>query len=221
VCVAIIPARAGSKGLPGKNLQQVGGLSLLARAILAAADSAHIDRIIVTTDGEAIAEEGRKYHAEIVMRPAAFSQDDSSTIDAVVHALREKALTQGVCVLLQTTSPLRTAADVQAALDIWPRQAAGSVVAMTECEHHPYKVFIQSDTGLSPVRLRADMETPRQKLPPAFRVNGAIYINKIEDLLQQRSFLIEPVTPYIMPAERSVDIDNLLDLKLANFIAGI
>jgi len=219
--VAIIPARAGSKGLPGKNLQQVGGLSLLARAILAAADSASIDRVIVTTDGEAIAEEARQYHAEIVMRPAALSQDDSTTIDAVLHALREKEMTQGVCVLLQATSPLRTAADVRTALDIWLNLVAGSVIGMTECEHHPYKVFIQSDSGLSPVRLRADMETPRQKLPPALRVNGAIYINKIEDLLQQRSFLIDPITPYTMPAERSLDIDNHLDLKLANLIAGI
>jgi len=218
--VAIIPARSGSKGLPGKNLKQVGGLSLLARAILAAADSARLDRIIVTTDSEEIAEEGRKHHAEVVMRPAALSQDHTKTIDAVNHTLQAKEITEGVCVLLQPTSPLRAAVDVQAALDLWLHVTTGCVVAMTECEHHPYKTFIRSNSGLSPVRLRSDMEAPRQTLPYALRVNGAIYVNNIEDLLRERSFLIEPIVPYMMPAERALDIDNILDLQVANIISG-
>jgi len=216
--VAVIPVRAGSKGLPGKNLQTVDGLSLLARTILAATGSGCVDQVIVTTDGEDIAAEARKYHADVVMRPAELSDDHSRTIDAVEHALRQHHITQGVCVLLQATSPLRTAADVQAALDVWHGVSAGSVVAMTECEHHPYKTLLQSETGLLPVRTFAEMEAPRQALPGALRVNGAIYINRVEDVLQHRRFLIEPITPYLMPAERSLDIDNALDLKMANLI---
>jgi len=218
--VAVIPARAGSKGLPGKNLRKAGDLSLLARAVLAATGSGRFDRVIVTTDSGEIAKEARKYHAEVVMRPAALSQDNSKTIDAVEHALRKTAIVKGVCVLLQATSPLRTAADVQAALDLWQQVMAGCVIAMTECEHHPYKIFIRSKAGLSPVRSLCDMEMPRQELPSALRVNGAIYINKIENLLHEKRFFLEPIIPYIMPAERSLDIDSMADLQMANTLLG-
>jgi len=218
VSIALIPARANSKGLPGKNLKPVGGASLLARAIRAATDSGRCDRVIVTTDGEDIAFEAQRCGAEVVMRPAALSHDHARTFDAVEHALQTLAIDDGVCVLLQPTSPLRTAADVQAALDLWSRSTAGSVVAMTECEHHPYKTFIQTNAELSPVHAFADMESPRQVLPLALRVNGAIYIATIETLLRERKFLIEPVVPYMMPAERSLDIDNALDLHMANII---
>jgi len=222
VSIAIIPARSHSKGLPGKNLKTVANVSLLARAIRAASDSRRFNRIVVTTDGEAIAREARDNGAEVVMRPAALSGDHVRTFVAVEHALQTLGIAEGLCVLLQPTSPLRSATDVIAALDLWRQSTdAGAVVAVTECEHHPYKTFIASGTGLTPLHTFTDMEAPRQALPMALRVNGAIYINRISALLREKRFLIEPVVPYLMPGDRSLDIDNALDLDMANMIAGI
>lgn len=218
--IAIIPARSKSKGIPGKNLKTVGGYSLLARAIASARDSGEFDRIVVSTDGTDIAEEAKRHGAELVLRPDDLSGDHSPTIDAVEHVLRTLNIAAGICVLLQPTSPLRSALDVKNALAMWEEGRGGSVVAVTECEHHPYKTLIYDEGELRSLKDIAYLEAPRQRLPEAYRVNGAVYVNRIEDILAQRSFFCPPLNIYRMPVERSLDIDNILDLKIANIIAG-
>lgn len=218
--IAIIPARAQSKGIPGKNLKIVGGRSLVVRAIQAAKDCSLFDKIIVSTDGEEIAREARGAGADVVMRPLELSADDSRTIDAIEHVLKHYGYDAGMCVLLQPTSPLRSGQDVQQAVALWEQHGRGSVVAVTEVDHHPLKMILKDEMGFSPVRDHADLEAPRQALPLAFRVNGAIYVNSISDLLAERSFLVAPIVPYEMPAQRSIDIDSVADLKLANSMIG-
>ncbi|AGW93678.1 cytidylyltransferase domain-containing protein [Cupriavidus sp. DF5525] len=216
--IAMIPARANSKGLPGKNLKRVGGISLIGRAIDAAHASGVIDRILVTTDGDAIAEEARRCGAEVAMRPPHLAEDHSRSIDAVCHALEALGVTQGLCLLLQPTSPLRTGADIAEAVRLYTKSGRGSVVSVCESAHHPYKTLLLQDGQYRPVLDMRAFEAPRQALPQAVQLNGAIYANRIEDLLVQRTFFCEPMAYYLMPMSRSIDIDSEADLALANHL---
>lgn len=216
-CVAIIPARANSKGLPGKNLKEVGGVSLIGRAIEAATHSKCVSRVIVSTDGHDIANEALKYSAEVIMRPATLASDSSRTIDAVCHALEYVEMSSGLCILLQPTSPLRSSEDVSRAVDLYNQKLNGSLISVCESEHHPFKTLIKSEIGeIGPIINLGMLESPRQDLPLAYRVNGAIYINRVEDLLSRRTFFVEPLQIYEMSSTLSIDIDNVDDLLRAN-----
>lgn len=214
--VAIIPARSNSRGVPGKNLRMVGGRSLVARAIHDAMATGVFTDVVLTTDGEAIAEEGRRAGAAVAMRPAELAGDDAKSIDAARHALETIGVTQGMAVLLQPTSPLRTAADISLAVAQFERLEQGSLVSVCECEHHPFKTFGYENNMPAPLRELAFMESPRQLLPPMFRPNGAIYVNAVRDLFRENSFFVPPVAFFCMDMVASIDIDSEIDLLVAN-----
>ncbi|TEA78018.1 cytidylyltransferase domain-containing protein [Allopusillimonas ginsengisoli] len=220
--LAVITARAGSKGLKRKNLRKVGPYTLLQHAIRAAFESGVVDEVVVSTDGHEIACEAIRQGARVVWRPGLLASDTAKSIDVVCHALETVGIQDGECVLLQPTSPLRTARDVADAIELRRRADANSVVSVCPCEHHPYKTFIRHshDKGLVPLDDLSAMEVPRQHLPAAYRVNGALYINKMSALLSARTFFVPKLEFFEMPVSRSLDIDTEQDLFIAHMLAG-
>lgn len=216
--IAIILARQNSKGIPLKNLQPVGGISLLGRAILSAQNSGIFDKIVVSTDGDLIADEAKKYDDVIIIkRPDELANDTATSISGVIHALNELGVDSGVCCLLQPTSPLRTAQHIQDAYELFKNLGLqGSVISACLTEHHPYKSLILENGQYEAVRLLADLESPRQQLPKAYRPNGAIYFNDIEQLKANQRFFNEPIALYEMNEQDSIDIDSQIDLVRAN-----
>lgn len=216
--VAIIPARGGSKGLPGKNIVDLAGDPLIVYTIVAAQKSNVFDRVVVTTDDEKIAEVSEKAGAEIIRRPTQLAQDHSSSLDVIRHALDELKLEDGVFCLLQPTSPLRNAAHIVEANEIYQRGKAISVVSVAELEHHPYKSLVSDGKGgYEPVRDINDLVSPRQKLPTAIAPNGAIYFCDVEKFIDCNEIFYPDTQFYQMTIEDSVDVDTATDLQQAAF----
>ena len=216
---AIITARGGSKGLPGKNLALLAGRPLIAHSIAAALGSTLVRRVVVSTDDDAIAAASRQAGAEVLARPAVLATDTASSVDVVEHALR--SLKDGGdahpdFVLLQPTSPLRSARHLQECLEAFGRSTAACAVSVCECEHHPLKALVEREGSWQPVAASWDaLHQPRQSLGRACRPNGAIYAMAVDELLRRRCFVFEPMLPFFMSEADSIDIDTAADLARA------
>ncbi len=213
--VAIVPARAGSVGFPGKNLETFLRRPLVAHAV-ATARAAGIEEIVCTTDGPEIAAAAKAEGAEVVDRPAELATATAHLLDALLHAADVLGLPdETVVALLAPTSPLRTPADVVEAVDLLDR-GAGSVVQVTpQRTQHPWKSVVEVGGTLAPVRSWADLEAPRQSLPTAFRVTGGLYLARAGDLRDQLRFFVPAVVPQVVPRERATDVDTAADLRAA------
>lgn len=212
--LGLIPARGGSKGIPGKNLRNVAGKPLIVWTIDAAAASKYVDRCILSSDDPEIIEVAKKYGCEVPFcRPAEYARDDSPEIDPVLHALGELPGFD-IVVLLQPTSPLRTAADIDACLELLIETGAASCVSMREAADHPYWSFWPRADGrlCSFVSEPSALNTRRQDLPRALCLNGAVYAARIPPLLASRALVGHDTVAYEMPLSRSLDIDNPEDL---------
>lgn len=221
--LALIPARAGSKRLPNKNLLPVAGKPLIAWTIEAALASGCFDRVLVSTDSEALADIARAHGAEApFLRPAELSSDTASSMDVIRHALGWLEAAHGLpetTTLLQPTSPLRTADDIRAAFARFRDTGADSVVSVSEAEHSPLWSNTLPEDGSLAGFLRPEVLGKRsQDLPTYYRLNGAIYIARTSSLLAQGGFLGANSYAYVMPAERAIDIDHCADLLLADIL---
>jgi CMP-N,N'-diacetyllegionaminic acid synthase len=219
--LALIPARGGSKGIPRKNIKSLAGKPLIGWTIDAAKQASCVDRIVVTTDDVEIAAVARGLGAEVpFMRPAELAADETPGIAPVLHALKQLPDFEWVLVL-QPTSPLRTYSDIEAIWQLCQSSVTPSAVSITEVLKHPYWMYVQDDQGkLQPfIPVRSDI-TRRQDLPAAYALNGALYLAKTEWLLQQGGFIGPETIGYVMPPERSADLDTEHDWRWVEFLIG-
>jgi CMP-N,N'-diacetyllegionaminic acid synthase len=210
--LALIPARGGSKGLPGKNVMSVDGRPLLAWTVDAARRSTLVDRIVLSTDDEAIAEAGRACGCDVPFRrPDELASDTASSVDVALHALQQLP-GHGWLVLLQPTSPLRTAADIDTALERCVAEGARSCVSVSEVAQSPYWMYsLGAGQRLRPLLEAPPGATRRQDLPPAYALNGAVYVVEVAEFERTRRFVGPDTLAHIMPPERSLDIDTAQD----------
>lgn len=219
--LAIVPARGGSKGIPGKNIVPLGGKPLIAWTIEGGRAVAAIDRLIVSTDDEAIASVARDCGCEVpFLRPPELAQDNTAGIDVVLHALDELGHFD-IVVLLQPTSPFRTPAHIDEAIKLLMEQHAPSVVSVAQSTKPPEWLYYTDANGrLEPMLKDREDLSRRQDSKPVFYLNGAIYVARTEWLREQGGFVGDDTVAYVMPAENSIDIDEPWDLQLADAIAA-
>jgi CMP-N-acetylneuraminic acid synthetase len=209
--LGLITARGGSKGLPGKNIRPAAGKPLIAWTIEAGLASKYLDRLVLSSDDDAIIAAARQYGCEVPFRRgAALAADDTSSIAVVTDAL-ERCPGYDWVVLLQPTSPLRTAEDIDASLERCMAAGAPACVSVREAEESPYWMYwLREGAHLAPV-LPERQFTRRQDLPPAYVLNGAVYVADVQWLLRTRTFLAAETVAYEMSPGRSLDIDTEAD----------
>lgn len=223
--LAIIPARGGSKGLKDKNILDFNGKPLIAWTIESALTSGAFDSVIVSTDSERIAEVSKQYGAEVpYLRPAELATDNALVKDVIIDVVnwikKEKEGFDSFC-LLQPTSPLRKNFDIKRSKDLLSENSAGAVIGVCESEFPIETInFLPEDNNMKDF-LRDDLRSGfnRQEKRVHYRINGAIYWSKIDYFINNMGFYNDETFAYIMPQERSVDIDSELDFAYAEFLS--
>lgn len=217
--LAVVMARGGSKGLPGKNLLPLAGKPVVAWSVLAAKGSRLVDRVILSTDCPEIARAGLEAGAEILMRPPALATDEASIHDGLIHVLHDVGDGFDYVVLLQAASPMRTGADIDGAIEACIAAKAPACLSVAPAEKVYWAFGMGADGRLFP--MLGDWQTRRrQDLPPAYVPNGAVYVAKVDWYRQHRSFLAPETVAYVMPPERSFDLDTALDMKIISATFG-
>jgi CMP-N,N'-diacetyllegionaminic acid synthase len=212
--LAIIPARGGSKGIVRKNIKPLLGKPLVGWTIEEAKRASCIERLVISTDDQEIAEVAREFGVDVpFMRPAEFSTDEAPGMAPLLHALSQLPGYDWV-LLLQPTSPLRSAVDIDGIWQFCQERGAPSAVSVCEVAQHPYWMYQRdTDNRLSPFMQKSANISRRQDLPPAFVLNGALYLARTDWLLRRGDFVGPDTLGYVMPPERSVDIDTPQDWR--------
>lgn len=224
--LAIIPARGGSKGIPKKNIYQVAGHPLLYYSIEAAKEANEagaVDRVIVSTDSEEIAAIARECGAEVpFIRPAELSSDKSKSADLMIHAVnfyREQGEDYDDIVLLQPTSPLRKGEDIIGAVTLYDRKQGMSLISCYREESvSEYNSYYRNDDMGIARHPDHNKGKRRQDLPELYVRNGAVFITDVQFLLASELVISDEPVIYVMPAERSMNIDTQYDMELAEWL---
>lgn len=220
-----ICARAGSKGVASKNIRPIAGKPLIVHTIEQALACSFITKTVVSTDGEAIAKVAREAGAEVpFLRPKELAADDSSKDAVLKHAvefLKERGEEYDLVIDLDPTSPLRRVSDIEAAFHQFLESDANNLYSVTPARRNPYFNMVEVDPrGRSKLcKIPPQELVNRQNAPQVFEMNASIYIYRTEFLLKDPMTLHSDNTiVYIMPPERSLDIDSLLDLKVVELL---
>jgi N-acylneuraminate cytidylyltransferase len=218
-CIAIIPARAGSKGLPGKNTALIEGKSLVQLAIESALSIPEITRVVVTSDDVSVQKIASDLGAEVVVRPAGLAQDNSPIESAILHALAELDLdptSTDVLTVIQPTSPLRDKQLLATSISNFIKNGSqGSLFGVVEVEHHPAKMLVVNGEFVVPFTKVEDLSAPRQQLDRVVRQSGSIYITNLQQFLSLGTLFINPVGWVAVSGAEAIDIDTAQDLALA------
>jgi len=217
--LAIIPARGGSKSIERKNIVELGGMPLIVHTLRALTGARHNIDHIVSTEDEEIKEVAVRFGGHVpYLRPVELAQDDTNIREVIDDVLAKSPEEYEYIMLLQPTAPLRSSEDIDAALELAAVHKAESVCSFIKVDsYHPWYMYYLEDGQ----RIKQVVETEpgmrRQDFPEALWRNGAMYLFKTEMYRREKKFITEDCVPYIMPAERSVNIDGEADLKLAEF----
>ena len=217
--LAIIPARGGSKRLPRKNVLDLEGKPLIAWSINAGLNSKYIDKVVVTSDDEEILEVSKVLNSETIKRPKNLATDTATTFDAIKHTI-DNIEQYDYIILLQATSPLREEKHIDEAIELLEIKNADAVVSVCVMDHSPlWSNTLDSSLSMKSF-LKDDTTNKRsQDLEEYYRINGAIYICKTDKLLEEKSFFLKDnIYAYKMDRESSVDIDEEIDFKIAEFL---
>jgi YrbI family 3-deoxy-D-manno-octulosonate 8-phosphate phosphatase len=220
--IAIILARGGSKGVFNKNLQTILGISLLGKAIVTCSKVSRIDRIYVSTDSEAIAEEARRFGAIPLKRVAELASDEASSEAGIDDAIVQINLIEGanpkVVVFIQCTSPFLEETDLSEALDSYLENPEGTLFSATPTHDFHWEI---SYGEAVPVSESALHRTRRQELVPRYRESGAFYIFTSKSFVATKNRFIEPIKIHESPNKTSIEIDSYEDLEIARALAGV
>ena len=211
--LGFIPARGGSKGIPNKNIRNLGRKPLISYTIEEALKS-NIHRVIVSTEDEEIAEIARSFFAEVPFkRPTELAKDTTKGIEPVLHALKNLSNVDNL-LLLQPTSPLRNTIDIDSAFDKLFLANATALISVCEYDNKILKAFKENEFGY--IEGISNNNYPfirRQDLPKTYLSNGAIYIIKVEEFLNRNKFFTDKTVSFVMDAKKSIDLDTLEDLE--------
>lgn len=221
--LAIIPARGGSKRLPGKNIMKFCGKPLIAWAISQAKRSRHVDSVVVSTDDPGIARVAGRYGAEVPFtRPAKLSTDRARSADVLLHCVKWLEKTGrhfDIVVLLQATSPLRTETDIDGAIRLLSLKRATCIVSVCRAEHNPLWMLRLGKSGSVKKFLKTKDTAGRAARGAIYRLNGAVYVITAKELKRSKGFYGNRTYAYVMPASRSIDIDVKEDFTMAETLA--
>lgn len=219
--LAVVPARAGSKGVPGKNLRPLGGRPLISWTIEAALGAPSVDRVVVSTDSKEIGFVARQLGAEVpFIRPDELATDHATAAAVLRHALLALADPAELAVYLQPTSPLRTSADIEACLDLATISGDRAVVTVRPAVDPPEWMYRVVGDGRLERVMGGKVPPRRQETQPAYVLNGAVYVSPVRSFLSTGEFVDETTAAFIMPSDRSIDIDEHIDLEAAERLAN-
>jgi CMP-N,N'-diacetyllegionaminic acid synthase len=222
--LALILARSGSKGLPGKNIRPLVDKPLIAWTLKQANNSKYINRIIVSTDDRQIAATTKEYNGEVpILRPPELATDNATSTEAIMHMvdylLKTEYYQPDYVMLLQPTSPLRRTEDIDAAMELLLSKKAEAVVSVCKTVHHPWlSNSLPEDHNMKDFLRPQIKNKNRQELPLFYQLNGAIYLASLSYFKAMNGFIGNSTYALVMPRERSVDIDNLLDFQFAELL---
>lgn len=214
--LAVLAGRGGSKGLPRKNVLDLGGKPLVAWSVEAAQQSRLLDRCVVSTDGEEIARAARAAGGDVpFMRPAELATDTASIIDVMIDVMDRLPESYDIIVLLQATSPFRTGQDIDDCISMLVEKGAETCVTFTEMVKPPsFAVHISDDQRMQPLEGSALLKR-RQETAQHYMPNGAVYAVWTDFLCREHRVYSEDTAAVVMPHERAIDIDTALDLEIA------
>jgi len=218
--LAVIPARGGSKGLPRKNLRMLAGKPLVAWTIEEAKKSKYIDRLILSSEDAEIISVARQWGCDApFVRPQELATDETPAVEPILHAIDALSEKYDYVVMLQPTSPLRIAEDIDGCIEMCVHTTAPVCVSMTKPEKNPEWMYRVADTGSTvPVTNSGYTSSRRQDLQPSFVLNGAVYVAETAWLKQHRTFVSEEMKAFRMPPDRSKDVDTELDLEICEIL---
>ena len=224
IVLGLIPARGGSKGIPGKNIRLINNKPLIAYSIECGLLSPSIDRLILSTDNETIAEVAKKYGAEVpFLRPSELATDDAPTMPVIEHAIIkcetyfQKMIS--FIVLLEPTAPLRILEDIENAINLFQENDCDAVLSAHPTRANPYfKLISINNHFYEPFISAGEQHTRRQDAPIVFELNPAVWVYSRKAVMEEKSRIPKRSIVYQVPAERSLDIDTENDLQYLEFL---